>query len=121
MNTTTTYTITSIKHTETFRGTLDEAIERARAIDAEYQPAYGVQVEGEDGETLWDTEQPAEDDLEARIAGLPGSPQQVHAGWVWYMDGGHEPFRAPTRERLIRDVLDAVARMGVEGALGDAS
>ena len=46
--TTTTYTITSIKHTETFRGTLDEAIERARAIDAEYQPAYGVTVSSAD-------------------------------------------------------------------------
>ena len=53
---TTTYTIRSIKHTETYEGTLAEAIERARAIDTEYQPAFGVQVEDVSGATAWDSE-----------------------------------------------------------------
>lgn len=46
-----TYTLSSAKHTETLTGTLAQAIERAREIDAEYQSAFGVTVE-RDGETL---------------------------------------------------------------------
>ncbi len=46
-----TYTLSSVKHTETITGTLAQAVERAREIDAEYQPALGVSVEC-DGETL---------------------------------------------------------------------
>lgn len=49
------YTISSVKVTETFAGTLAAAIQRARDIDAEYDPAFGVQVTL-DGETLWDSE-----------------------------------------------------------------
>lgn len=51
----TTYQISSIKHSEAFRGELAEAIERADAIEAEYQPAFGVQVEDEAGECVYDT------------------------------------------------------------------
>jgi hypothetical protein len=58
---TTTYTIRSVKHTETFRGALRQAIERAQAINEEYQPAFGVQVETEDGATQWDSEDLAEE------------------------------------------------------------
>lgn len=57
MNATTTiYTIKSIKTAAETRETLDAAIERAREIEAEYQPAFGVQVEDADGETVWDSE-----------------------------------------------------------------
>lgn len=45
------YTLSSVKHSETLTGTLAQAIERAREIDAEYQPVCGVAVEC-DGETL---------------------------------------------------------------------
>lgn len=38
------YQIVSIKTLEEFNGTLAEAIERAKAIDAEFQPAYGVEI-----------------------------------------------------------------------------
>lgn len=51
------YTITSAKTSEDFSGTFDEAVARAKAINDEYQPAFGVQIE-EDGETVWDTEDP---------------------------------------------------------------
>ena len=53
---TTTYQIRSIKYSEKFTGTLDMAIDRANEINAEYQPAYGVQVEDEDGLAVWDSE-----------------------------------------------------------------
>lgn len=53
----TTYQIRSIKHSEEFTGTLDMAIARAADINAEYQPAYGVQVEDAGGETQWDSEE----------------------------------------------------------------
>lgn len=52
----TTYTISSIKQTEKFNGTLDEAIDRAIALDEEYQPAFGVQVEDDDETILFSTE-----------------------------------------------------------------
>lgn len=52
-----TYTISSIKHTEEFSGTLQEAIARANEINEEYQPAYGVQIEDADGAVLWDSEE----------------------------------------------------------------
>lgn len=52
----TTYRITSIKHSESFEGDLSDAIARAREIDEEYQPAFGVQVEDVDGVTVWDSE-----------------------------------------------------------------
>jgi hypothetical protein len=38
------WTISSCKQHETHEGTLEEAIARAREINAEYQPAYGVEV-----------------------------------------------------------------------------
>lgn len=43
-----TYRITSIKHTELFTGSFEEAVSRAIAIEEEYQPAYGVTVEDGD-------------------------------------------------------------------------
>lgn len=51
------YTIRSIKTAAETRTTLVAAIERAKAILAEYQPAYGVQVEDASGETVWDSEE----------------------------------------------------------------
>ena len=51
----TTYTITNIKTSETITGTIDEAIARAEAMNNEYQPAFGTQIE-EDGKTVYDTE-----------------------------------------------------------------
>lgn len=64
------------------------------------------------------TEEPALDPAdEALIESLPGGAAQIYGGWVWYMDGGSEPFKALTREALIRDVLDAVKRLGVDAAL----
>lgn len=56
-----TYKITSITHKETCNGTLDEAIERAKEVNAEFQPAYGVQVEDESGNTVWDSEEPTQE------------------------------------------------------------
>ena len=50
-----TYEIHSIKHSVHFSGELDAAIELAIAIDEEYQPAFGVQVES-NGDTVYDTE-----------------------------------------------------------------
>lgn len=50
-----TYTIRSVKQTETIDGTLTEAITRARAIEAEYQPAFGVAIEL-DGSEVWSSE-----------------------------------------------------------------
>lgn len=32
------------------------SIARARMIDEEYQPAFGVQVEDSDGRAVWDSE-----------------------------------------------------------------
>lgn len=45
----TTYTIRSVKHTEDHDGTWESAVERARVIEEEYQPAFGVAVEDTDG------------------------------------------------------------------------
>lgn len=53
----TTYQIKSVKINEEFTGELADAIARAIEINAEYQPSFGVQVESEDGETLWDSEE----------------------------------------------------------------
>lgn len=54
---------------------------------------------------------------EHRASELPGSPQQVNGRWVWYIDGGREPFRASSRAALIDTVLSAVDRLGVAVAL----
>lgn len=51
-----TYIISSIKKTEKFEGSFEEAIECAVEIYIEYQPAFGVQVENDDGEVLFSTE-----------------------------------------------------------------
>ncbi len=48
--------IYSIKCEEFFHGELEDAISRAKKIDEEYQPAYGVQIEDESGNILWDSE-----------------------------------------------------------------
>lgn len=55
------YLIKSVKHSETFAGTRNDAIVRAREIDAEYSPAFGVQIENSSGETVWDSEEAAYD------------------------------------------------------------
>ena len=47
-----TYTIICCKARATVTGTLAEAIKAARAMDAEFQPAFGVRVEDEAGETV---------------------------------------------------------------------
>lgn len=49
-------TIKSIKVSESFVGDLDEAIERAREIEEEYRPAWGVQVVDDAGNIIFDTE-----------------------------------------------------------------
>lgn len=53
----TTYQIKSVKHNEEFTGELADAIARAIEINAEYQPSFGVQVEDESGDTIWDSEE----------------------------------------------------------------
>lgn len=53
-----TYTILSVKARETFAGTHHQAIARAKAMDAELQPAFGTEVEDEDGITIWSSEWP---------------------------------------------------------------
>lgn len=53
MTTTMTWKLCSIKRTESIDGSLADAIQRAREIDAEYQPAFGVHVEdAATGETV---------------------------------------------------------------------
>lgn len=47
-----TYTLTSVKSTEVFTGTLHDAIVRALEIDADLQPAYGVDVIDAAGDIL---------------------------------------------------------------------
>lgn len=42
------YLLESVKRTETFKGLLVDAIRRAREIEDEYQPAYGVTVSSAD-------------------------------------------------------------------------
>jgi hypothetical protein len=48
----TTYTLISTKGNRTVEGTETEAIAAAQAMHDELQPAYGVTVEDEDGETV---------------------------------------------------------------------
>jgi len=55
------YTIKSVKRTEAFLGELEDAIVRAKEINSEYSPAFGVQVENSSGETVWDSEEAAYD------------------------------------------------------------
>jgi hypothetical protein len=51
------YTMTSVKKTRTFADlTLEEVIERAKAHDKEYQPAYGTTVEDARGDIVWSSE-----------------------------------------------------------------
>lgn len=57
-----TYNIKSVKIKEQFEGELEAAIVRAMEINDEYQPSFGVQVESEEGETLWDSEEDSNDD-----------------------------------------------------------
>jgi hypothetical protein len=52
-----TFSITSIKKTVGFVGTLAAAIHKAKAYNGALAPAYGTQVEA-DGETVYDTEWP---------------------------------------------------------------
>ena len=51
-----TYRIESIKTKEQFSGSLEDAIVRANEIRDEYDPAFGVQVENESGDCVYDTE-----------------------------------------------------------------
>ena len=51
------YEIKSIKHSESFVGTQEDAIKKAMSIMEEHQPAFGVQVEDESGDTVFDTEE----------------------------------------------------------------
>lgn len=55
------YTIKSVKRTEAFLGELEDAIVRAKEINSEYSPAFGVQIENSSGETVWDSEEAAYD------------------------------------------------------------
>ena len=51
------YRIVSTKiYQEDASSTLAEVIAKADAVNAEYQPAFGVQVEDENGYTVYDTE-----------------------------------------------------------------
>lgn len=50
------FQITSVKHWEKFDGTLEDAITRARQINDEYQPAWGTQIETDDGQIVWDSD-----------------------------------------------------------------
>lgn len=48
----TTYKLITTKGTETVDGTFDEAVAAAIAMEDRLQPAFGVTVEDEDGETV---------------------------------------------------------------------
>jgi len=47
-----TYTLKAIGLEQKFTGSLNEAIELAKQLDEEYQRAWGVTVEDEDGATV---------------------------------------------------------------------
>jgi hypothetical protein len=52
------YRIISCKNTTRFDGDLNDAITRARELNAELQPAYGTSIDTGDGtETLWSSEE----------------------------------------------------------------
>jgi len=54
------YVIASVKQSEVFEGSIEGAIERAKEIDADMQPAYGVYVAHEGAQckedVLWELE-----------------------------------------------------------------
>ena len=54
------YVITSVKQTEVFDGSFEDAIVRAQAIDVDLQPAYGIYIAREDAQSkedvLWESE-----------------------------------------------------------------
>lgn len=88
-STKTMYTIKSIKTQAETAETLDAAIERAREIDAEYQPAFGVQIEGANGERVWDSENQDGDDAPVNhrpgcSCGSPDCPEYQRAAIVGY-------------------------------------
>lgn len=47
------YTIASVKFSERFEGTKAAAIQRAKMLDEEYQPAFDTTVEDEYGDIVW--------------------------------------------------------------------
>jgi hypothetical protein len=65
---------------------MNEAIERAKQIDAEYQPAFGVQVEDEDGNTLWSTEAD-ETEIAPKMRVAAGHGEDRDTGTVYSIDG----------------------------------
>ena len=67
-----TYTVTSVKTSRSVEGT-EAAFLAALADDAEYQPAYGVDVSDEAGNTLFST-----NDLSDRLADL--QTEAIEAG-----------------------------------------
>jgi hypothetical protein len=100
-----TYAITSTKRTTQIRGTLADAIHRAKAENGALQPAYGTDVEC-DGETVWSTEWPqfryatdgdsgriAAPDFDAACKQLDAmfTPEVIADGaWGWVQDAdGH--------------------------------
>ena len=50
------YTIKSIKFSEAIESTISEAIKIAKKMDAEFAPAFGIQIEDEDGDEVWTSE-----------------------------------------------------------------
>lgn len=74
----TSYTIRSVKINEEFEGTLADAIARATEINDEYQPAYGVQIDTESGETIWDSE-----DCEILVCGRVIQYDKSGVGHCW--------------------------------------
>jgi hypothetical protein len=46
------FKLISVKGTRTFEGTAEQAIAAAKAMDEELQPAYGVSVEDDNGDTV---------------------------------------------------------------------
>lgn len=45
------------------------------------------------------------DENERVLAEIPGGPQEVYAGWAWYLDG-NEGFKASTREQCEAQALE---------------
>ncbi|MCL2724792.1 MAG: hypothetical protein FWD69_10185 [Polyangiaceae bacterium] len=46
------YVISSVKTREKFDGSLAEAIERGKVVEAEHQPAWGVDISDDQGHTV---------------------------------------------------------------------
>ena len=115
-----TFSIRSVKINEEFAGELDAAIVRAVEINDEYQPSYGVQIENESGETLWDSEE-IDEDLRSEIAAAVESadvccPDQVCDGCIEAVKNGLD-WKSELAKAVANDASERKA-LGIDNEKG---